>query len=129
MLPELDDYAWGEVFGCAGEPGHQNFVMPLVAVPPGDARWGQQEMPITREDVAKIIGTREGENDGRPWLIVGRTTDGRFFFISAWCDYTGWDCRSNGESRVAATWAALCLWGLTETERNELNLPAPEATP
>ena len=43
------------------------------------------------KDVDKIIASYEGENDGPDWLAVGQLKDKRYFFISAECDYTGWE--------------------------------------
>ena len=31
------------------------------------------------------------ENLQRAWVIAGKTNDGRWFCLSAGCDYTGWD--------------------------------------
>lgn len=41
-------------------------------------------------DVQEIFGMSEGDNDGPPWLMIGQLKDGRYFYLSAWCDYTGW---------------------------------------
>lgn len=43
------------------------------------------------EDVVYIVKAIEGENDGADWEMVGRLKDGRWFYIHAGCDYTGWD--------------------------------------
>lgn len=56
-----------------------------------------------REDVKVIHGYANGENDGDPWIMWGMLKDGRFFFIDAWCDYTGWGCQEGGRSYVSAT--------------------------
>lgn len=67
--------------------------------------WAVAEMdkpePFNRQDVAEIFGIAEGENDGPDWLVVGRLNSGLFFFLTAGCDYTGWDCQSGGRSYVA----------------------------
>ena len=47
--------------------------------------------PVTREDVAEILAIEEGERDDTPWRIVFRVKDGRFGYLTAGCDYTGWD--------------------------------------
>lgn len=46
--------------------------------------------PFTIDDVKKVIKAVEGENDGDSWIMIGQLKDGRFFFLDAWCDYTGW---------------------------------------
>lgn len=89
MLPELDDYDWAAVFhfadgddvdrgGIAGEPN-------LRHVPKGATK------PFSREDVTHILGSHCGENDGEPWRIVVKLNDGRYAYLEASCDYTGWD--------------------------------------
>lgn len=90
MLKELDDYDWRQAFGYAGEEDTyvlaQGFkiesALPAMQI---------SLAPIRREDVAEILALREGERDMRPWYIVGRAKDGRWFALEAGCDYTGWD--------------------------------------
>lgn len=41
-------------------------------------------------DVAEVIATADGENDGASWCGAFRLRDGRFAFVEASCDYTGW---------------------------------------
>lgn len=92
MLEMLDDYDWKEAFGYAGEPG-------TSAIPDQDgvkviATKGRPDTPtdwFTRSNVEKIIRYRVGENEGPSWLMMGRLRDGRYFFLNAGCDYTGWD--------------------------------------
>lgn len=65
------------------------------------------EAGIDKEAVEEIIHYREGENDGSSWLLVLRLTDGRYAYVSAWCDYTGWDCRAGHEVAYADSLEAL----------------------
>ena len=74
------------------------------------------------DDVASIIASDEGENDGDPWLMVGTLKDGRFFFLSAWCDYTGWDCQSGGDAQVASNLQDLIRMCLGDGDRDRLNM-------
>lgn len=123
MIAELDSYDWAEVFGYAGEPGHDANSAgsaPVPAVPPGDPTEGQDQPPVLREDVTRIIAQREGENEGPQWLILGAAKGGRFFFIEAGCDYTGWDCQAGGTCRVSPSLEALWRWGVTDEERRAL---------
>lgn len=82
MLKELENTSWDSAFGPDGATADS----PQATVP-GDR---VSLDPILLEDVIKIKHIREGENDGDPWLLVGEVKDGRWFFLSAWCDYTGW---------------------------------------
>lgn len=43
------------------------------------------------DEVKKVIASANGNNDGPNWLILGQLRDKRYFFISAGCDYSGWD--------------------------------------
>lgn len=97
MLKELQpenewDDDWGEAFKFAQSEHVSTF--------PGS------KTPIhgfTREDVAEVFGKKEGQNDGDPWRCWGRLNDGRFFYLEAGCDYTGWDCQADGSTAVAST--------------------------
>jgi hypothetical protein len=106
MLEFLQDGEWQEVFKygtpthCPGGPAlkinggaseisfeahnHQH----PKSIPFATHKVGLQ--PFTREDVKQILSLAWGENDGPNWLMTGQLNDGRFFKISAGCDYTGW---------------------------------------
>ena len=89
MIPELDTYDWHSAFSYAGEDGsdtHADGASIRISVPGS----GVPTHPFTREDVTEILGTRVGENDESDWLIAGKLRDGRYFFLEAGCDYTGW---------------------------------------
>ena len=76
MLEPLANYDWEEVF---------KYSSPQVVMGgncPGT--------PFAREDVAEIIALVNGENDGDPWIALFRLKDGRYAYIEAGCDYTGW---------------------------------------
>ncbi len=73
-------------------------------------------------DVAEVLALSEGENDGISWMMAGRLNDGRFFFLDAWCDYTGWDCQAGGDAQVASTLKGLISFGMTEVARERLAL-------
>ena len=47
--------------------------------------------PFKIEDIDYTIASNEGERDGLEWLWLGKLKDSRFGFLSAGCDYTGWD--------------------------------------
>lgn len=55
------------------------------------------------EDIANIHAEVPGHNDEDNWYWIIELKDGRFVLTSAWCDYTGWDCQSGGESQVATS--------------------------
>ena len=45
---------------------------------------------FTFNDVASVLASSEGENDGSNWIALFKLQDGRYAFVAAWCDYTGW---------------------------------------
>lgn len=73
--------------------------------------WGYygplEEAGFTRDDVQEIVHWREGENEGDNWLAVLRLTDGRFAYVTAWCDYTGFDCQAGADVSYAESLEAL----------------------
>ena len=46
--------------------------------------------PFGFDDVETVLASSEGENDGSNWIGLFLLRDGRFAFVAAWCDYTGW---------------------------------------
>ena len=70
------EYDWPNVFAYGGKP----------------FKAGTEEVDksFDLEDVAKIEGSVEGENDGDDWIAWGQLKDGRWFCVNAGCDYTGW---------------------------------------
>lgn len=74
------------------------------------------------KDVKRVIAHDEGENDGPDWLAIGELNDGRWFVLSAGCDYTGWDCRAGGHSTEWPTEEELCRLGLTIEEKQRLGI-------
>jgi len=42
------------------------------------------------ESVSRIVASVDGENDESNWSAVFQLNDGRFGYLDAGCDYTGW---------------------------------------
>ena len=105
-----NDYNWEEAFVCANGsvsciPGHE---CPLVE--------------FDLDDVERVIASSAGENDGQHWIALVELADGRLCFVSAWCDYTGWDCRSGGSAVVCRDLDAMLRLGLDQDDRSRLGL-------
>lgn len=113
MLDRLNDYDWEEAFGYADKP------QPTQG-------YGGTLAGFTREDVESVIAIDDGCNDGPDWIGVFLLKDGRFAFLSAGCDYTGWDCQAGGTSWIAADLPSLIRWGLREEDRFRLKLSLVE---
>ena len=48
----------------------------------------------TKANVKEIIAEVPGENDDYAWWWILKLDNDKFMLLSAWCDYTGWGCRS-----------------------------------
>ena len=115
MLPQLEEYDWSEAFGYCNPPG--------VVLPERN-----NDNPVSlrknysREDVETILYSSEGENDGLSWIMVGKLKDGRYFYLNAGCDYTGWDCQAGGFSEVAMNLDNLLRFGCDDDARNRFGI-------
>lgn len=83
LLDLFKDWNWRHVFRYAnGREGYPTAVA------------GQETLVSTkifgRKNVAEIYRYQYGENDGKNWTCAGRLFDGRYFYVTAGCDYTGW---------------------------------------
>lgn len=77
---------------------------------------------LSADDVDYTVAASAGENDESDWLAIVKLKDGRFAYISAWCDYTGWDCRSGGEVAYADTLTDLCRLNMDDGQRARLGV-------
>lgn len=118
MLAVLNDPDWGEAFGYAGEGARSGSGEPMRV----EGATAVSVDRFTREDVEEVIGITVGENDGEPWEVAGRLRDGRWFFLTAWCDYTGWDCQAGGQAWVADDRDSLIQFGITAVTRERWGL-------
>ena len=103
-----ESYDWREAMSVAVER-------------PSEGYFGSVEC-FGLEDVAEVIASSEGENDGASWVAVFRLKDGRFAFLAAWCDYTGWGCQDGGDIYFADSLEHLIRWALGEGDRDRLDL-------
>ena len=58
---------------------------------------------VEMADVVKVVASIDGENDGPSWQGVFKLKDGRFMYLSASCDYTGWGCQEGGSAECQPT--------------------------
>ena len=87
-----------------------------------DYDWSQamEYASFETEDVAEVLSADAGCNDEADWLLVVRLNDGRFGYLHAGCDYTGWDCQASGDSVVRDDLRTLMLNDVGEEERSRL---------
>jgi hypothetical protein len=98
LIPEaIRDYDWCEAFAYA---------------PPG--------VGIT--DVAEVVASSDGCHDADNWVGVFKLHDGRFLYLSAGCDYTGWDCQAGGAGELRATLAEIVREACGDEDRGRLGL-------
>ncbi len=74
------------------------------------------------EDVKEVYGYDDGENDGENWIIYGQLNDERYFFLSAGCDFTGWDCQASGLSNTSDSIEELVRTGMGDYDRERLDI-------
>jgi len=123
MIDRLDDYDWRQAFGYVGEPGTEATGYQGADGKPMLAEGAECSAdPFTREDVAHIEHISDGENDERDWLIIGRLNDGRWFYLEAGCDYTGWDCQADGSGWLSHSLEHLLQFGITDQARTRFGL-------
>lgn len=114
----IQGYDWREAFAYAGGGGggYGSANVRSVVGKTVDAQ------PFERTDVAFIVASAEGENDGANWICFGKLYDGRWFSLSAGCDYTGWDCQASGTAIVAESVDDIVRLGLDDGERDRLQV-------
>lgn len=81
---------------------------------------------FTIRDVAEVKAYANGHNDEDNWIGVFLLKDGRWAWLTAGCDYTGWDCQASGESHICDTLPELILGFVGEENAKRLGLPMPE---
>lgn len=104
-----EDYNWREAFAYADAPKAM-----------GDC----DASSFTIDDVVDVHKMDEGENDELDWIIWGSLNDGRHFFLSAGCDYTGWDCQAGGDAWVATDKDRLVHSAMSIEHRRRFGLPS-----
>lgn len=123
----FDEYDWQEVFKYARGPrATLPDRQPSASYDrPSDGDAEHDGRSFTRTDVKRVIAHADGDNDGPDWLMLGELHDGRFFFVYAGCDYTGWGCQEGGGSYVADAPEKLIRFAMADEDRERLNLPLP----
>jgi hypothetical protein len=82
--------AWGPPRLWADGDWRHVFRVALETAPAGVEGYAGSTATFGIADVAEVIATANGENDGASWVGAFRLRDGRFAFVEASCDYTGW---------------------------------------
>lgn len=77
-----------------------------------------------------VIWFRPGGRDEEEWYFMGQLTtdqgDELYFFMDAWCDYTGFDCQGYINFTLSRTLQDLCTYGLTDGLREMIRQSTTE---
>ena len=109
LFEDNDD--WREVFAFSGSGGKNPANVQVVL----GANCSDNH--FTQKDIKSVFAYEEGKKNCDAWLICGQLLDGRYFFIEAWCDYTGWGCIARGCAYVSDTWERLYQFGIGDVAR------------
>ena len=55
-------------------------------------------------------------------MCYGQLNDGRWFYLEAGCDYTGWDCQAGGSVTIARTKEECENFAMTDESRSRMNV-------
>lgn len=55
---------------------------------------------VSLGEIEDVLAVWEGQNDRDSWRWIIATTDHKFLYYSAWCDYTGWGCQDGSELTI-----------------------------
>lgn len=81
------------------------------------------------DDINEVYVFVNGYNDDEPWSIVGKTTNNLYFYLSAWCDYTGFSCQGGCFIIYSNTWEDMYNYGVDNRLRELLDTIASGSLP
>lgn len=61
----------------------------------------------------------EGENDGDEWKSLGKLKNGNYFFFTAACDYTGFDCQGWMRLWVSKSFQTILDHAMSKEDRRQ----------
>ncbi len=68
-------------------------------------------------NIVQHMWIQEGDNDGDEWKALGLLDNGNYFFYTAACDYTGFDCQGWMRLWVSSSLETLKEHAMTAEER------------
>ena len=69
-------------------------------------------------NISKYIWGQEGENDFIDWILLCKLTNGKYAFYTAWCDYTGFDCRGGMKLYISSKINVLIKMAMDDRQRS-----------
>ena len=70
--------------------------------------YNSPSFPFKLDEINDVLAHIPGHNDEESWYWVVQLKNGDYYLVSAWCDYTGWDCQSGAECIKAASAEDAC---------------------
>ena len=84
----------------------------------------EDQLELALDQIEAVLASSEGDNDGPAWMALlqmkkqkGR---GRYCFMEASCDYTGWDCQAWGSVSYENTIPRAVMLAMTPDARDRL---------
>jgi hypothetical protein len=82
------------------------------------------EAKLKPDDIATVAGAyiEDGYYAETTVFAYGQLHDGRWFFMEAGCDTTGWDCQAGGSHETAPSYEQLVAMVMTQEQRAALGV-------
>lgn len=89
-----NDYDWRTIF-MEGDYKESNM---MGGVDSASNPTTREVRSFTMSDIVEVVAADNGERDAVSWVGVFKTADGAYLYVSAGCDYTGWDCQASSSA-------------------------------
>lgn len=73
------------------------------------------------ENIVDYIWGQQGCNDEEGWALLCKLDNDKYAYYYAWCDYTGFDCRSGMDLYIADDVKTLVTYAMNPAERDSYN--------
>jgi len=70
-------------------------------------------------NISKYIWGEEGENDFVDWILLCKLSNGKYAYYTAWCDYTGFDCRGGMKLYISSKIQTLVKMAMDDKNRSK----------
>ena len=70
-------------------------------------------------NISKYIWGEEGENDFVDWILLCKLSNGKYAYYTAWCDYTGFDCRGGMKLYISTKIQTLVKMAMDDKNRTK----------
>ena len=70
-------------------------------------------------NISKYIWGEEGEKDFIDWILLCKLSNGKYAYYTAWCDYTGFDCRGGMKLYISSKLKTLVKMAMDDKQRTK----------